>query len=58
MISNVDNKVLAGGVAGAATIIVLYVLRLCGLNDIPAEVGGALTTVFGALAGYAKKNTP
>lgn len=54
--SSVDNKVVAGGIAGAATIIILYVLRLVGLDDIPAEVGGALTTLLGFVAGYAKKN--
>lgn len=56
MFSNVDNKVLAGGVAGAATILILYVARLLGLDDIPAEVGGALTTVLSAVAGYWKRN--
>jgi hypothetical protein len=54
--TNVDNKVIAGGVAGAATIIILYIARLAGLDDIPAEVGGALTTLLGFVAGYFKKS--
>lgn len=55
---SVDNKVLAGGAAGAATILILYVARLLGLDDIPAEVGGALTTLIGFAASYFKRNTP
>lgn len=54
--STVDNKVIAGGVAGAVTIIVLYIARLVGLDDIPAEVGGALTTLIGFVASYFKTN--
>jgi len=50
-----DNKVAAAGIAGAATVLILYVARLAGLDDIPAEVGGALTTVLSFLAGYFKK---
>lgn len=53
-----DNKVAAAGIAGALTVLILYVARLAGLDDIPAEVGGALTTVLSFAAGYFKKNTP
>lgn len=50
-----DNKVAAAGIAGAATVLILYIARLFGLDDIPAEVGGALTTVLSFIAGYMKK---
>lgn len=55
---SVDNKVVAGGVAGAATIIILYIARLAGLDDIPAEVGGALTTLLSFAAGYFRRSSP
>lgn len=50
---NVNPKVKAGGVAGAVTILVVYVAGLAGL-DVPAEVASAFTVVVGTVAGYAK----
>lgn len=39
------NKVSAGALAGALTLIVVWGVKLAGV-DVPAEVGIALSTVF------------
>lgn len=46
-------KVAAGTTAGAASIVLVFVLRELGV-DVPAEVASALTTLLSAAAGYLK----
>lgn len=50
---NVHPKVAASGVAGAVTILLVYVAALLGL-DVPPEVSSAFTVVVSAAAGYVK----
>lgn len=45
------NKVAAGGAAGSATVVLIYVAGLLGL-DVPAEVASALTVLLSFGAGY------
>lgn len=47
-------KVVAGGIAGALTIIVVWVAGLLGL-DVPAEVASAFTVLVSFAAGYVKQ---
>jgi hypothetical protein len=47
-------KVVAGGIAGAASILVVYVASLFGL-DVPPEVASAFTVVVSFGASYIKK---
>ena len=46
-------KVAAATVAGAATIVLVWVLGLLGVN-VSAEVASALTTIFAFAGGYLK----
>lgn len=46
-------KVLAGGAAGAFTIIVVWVAGMFGI-DVPAEVASAFTVLVSFAAGYIK----
>ena len=46
-------KVVAGGVAGALTVVVVYVAGLFGL-DVPAEVASSFTVLVSFAAGYLK----
>ena len=48
-----QTKVIAGGAAGAASIILVYVAGLCGL-DVPAEVASAVTVLLSTGAAYIK----
>lgn len=48
-------KVIATGLAGAATIVAVYVAGLFGLA-VPPTVAAALTTILAFLAGYLKSN--
>ena len=47
-------KVAAGGAAGAASIVIVYIAGQCGL-EIPAEVASAIAVVIGFIGGYAKR---
>lgn len=47
-------KVVAGGVAGAATIVLVYTLGQAGV-DVPAEVASAITVLIGFAASYLKR---
>ena len=49
----VNPKVAAGGLAGAATILVVFVAGAFGL-EIPPEVSSAFTTLVAFAAGYLK----
>lgn len=46
-------KVAAGGLAGAVTLVVVWVAGLLGL-DIPPTVAAALTVIFSSGAAYWK----
>lgn len=47
-------KVLAATAAGAATIVVVWVAGLLGL-DVPPEVASAVTVLLAAGAGYLRR---
>lgn len=47
-------KVAAAGIAGAVTVLLIYVAGLVGLDDIPAEVSSAITALIAFAAGYLK----
>jgi len=49
----VNPKVAAGGIAGAVTILVVYIAGVLGL-DVPPEVSSAFTTLVAFGAGYLK----
>lgn len=44
-------KVAAGGIAGAITVVLVYVLGLAHIV-LPAEVGSAITVIFSMAASY------
>lgn len=47
-------KVAAGGVAGAATLLIVFIAGQFGL-DVPPEAASALTVLIGVAAAYIKK---
>jgi len=47
-------KVAAGGAAGAASIVIVYIANQLGL-DVPAEVASAFTVLLGTAAAYVKR---
>lgn len=54
----IDNKVAAGGVAGAVTIILVWLLNTAAGVDVPPEVASALTTVLSFAAGWITPRSP
>lgn len=46
-------KILAGGAAGALSVLIVYVAGLFGL-DVPAEAASALTVLISSAAAYLK----
>lgn len=46
-------KVQAAGAAGAATIVLVWIAALSGV-DVPPEVASAATTLIAVAAGYLK----
>lgn len=48
------SKVMAGGAAGALSVVVVYALGAAGVS-VPPEVASALTTLFAFAAGYLKR---
>lgn len=48
-------KVAAGGAAGAASVLVVFIAGQLGL-DVPPEAAAALTTLFAFAAGYLRKD--
>jgi len=48
-----EPKVAAGGIAGAATVVLVWALGQFGV-DVPAEVGAALSALIAFAAGYLK----
>lgn len=51
-----EKKVTAATLAGAVVTILVWVLKLSGV-DIPAEVATAITTILVAVAGYLAPHT-
>lgn len=49
-------KVIAGGLAGALTVLVVYGLKEFGGIDLPAEVASAFTTLVSGVAAYLTSN--
>lgn len=47
-------KVVAGGVAGAISIVLVYALGEAGIS-IPPEVASAITTILSFAGGYLKR---
>ncbi len=50
---NLHPKVVAGGIAGALTVLIVWGASLAGL-DIPPEVASALTVLISFAAGFLK----
>ena len=50
---NVNPKVAAGGVAGAVTILLVWIASMAGL-DVPPEAASAFTSLVAFGAGYIK----
>lgn len=48
-------KVGAAGIGGAASVLVVYLLSLAGV-ELTTEVAAALATVFAFAAGYIKRD--
>jgi hypothetical protein len=46
------RKVAAGGVAGALTTIIVWILSVAFKIDIPPEIAAAITVVLSFAAGY------
>ena len=51
--TNIHPKVAAGSLAGAITILIVFVADKFGL-EVPAEVASAFTVVLSFAAGYLK----
>jgi hypothetical protein len=49
----IHPKVAAAGVAGAISIVIVWVANLFGI-DVPAEVAAAFTTILATAAGFIK----
>jgi hypothetical protein len=49
----VQPKVLAGGAAGAASVVIIYIASLFGL-EVPGEVGAALAALISFAGAYIK----
>lgn len=48
------KKVVAGAVAGSATVVIVWLLGQFGV-DVPPEVASALTVLLGSGAAYLKR---
>lgn len=46
------NKVVAGALAGAVTVILVWAAKQYGHVELPGEVSSAVTTVLSAVAAY------
>jgi putative flippase GtrA len=49
-------KVIAGGIAGAITVVLLWVLGTYAGITVPQEVAASLTTIIGFAAAYLTSN--
>lgn len=48
-----ENKVVAGGAAGAVTVMVVWIAGMFGI-DVPPEVASSFTVLVSFLAAYIK----
>lgn len=48
---NLNPKVTASGIAGALTVLLVYLLSVAGV-DVPTEVAAAVTVIIAFVAGY------
>lgn len=48
---NINPKVSAAGLAGAVTVILLYILSFWDV-EVPSEVAAAITLIISVVAGY------
>ena len=46
------RKVGFSAIAGALSIVLVWVLKTYGVSEIPPEVSSAMTTVISAIVGY------
>lgn len=53
----IDPKVAATAMAGAATIVLVWLAHAALGLEVPGEVGSALTVLLGGVVGYFKKPT-
>ncbi len=47
-----DNKVSGGVLAGALTVLLIYILQILTGIDVPGEVGSAITVIFTFITSY------
>lgn len=47
-----NNKAIASGLAGAVTVVILWVITTFGHVQVPAEVGAAIATIIGTALVY------
>jgi len=52
---NLNPKTTAAGIAGAVTLVIVFVLGRLGV-DIPADVAAAVTTIIAFVAAYLKSS--
>ena len=48
---NLNPKVAASGIAGALTVLAVYLLSIAGV-EVPTEVAAAITVILAFAAGY------
>lgn len=48
---HINPKIAASGIAGALTVVLVYVLSLANIN-VPTEVAAAITVIIAFAAGY------
>ncbi len=49
--NNLTPKVAVGALAGAISVILVWIITKCGI-EVPPEIASAFTTVISALASY------
>lgn len=52
---NLNPKTTAAGIAGAVTLVIVFVLGQLGV-DIPADVAAAVTTIIAFAAAYLRSS--
>jgi putative flippase GtrA len=52
---NLNPKTTAAGIAGAVTLVIVFVLGQLGV-DIPADVAAAVTTIIAFVAAYLRSS--
>lgn len=54
---NLNPKVAAGGIAGAVSIVLVWLLNTAAGVDVPPEVASSFTVILTFMAGYLKGPT-